>query len=73
MNRRQIITIRTWDYGRVRVHLAQPKEVVYWLSKLLREGLWREVRRFPKPVVAQLLPQLHIPPSTERFLRLVCR
>ncbi|MBI3324557.1 MAG: hypothetical protein HYZ92_04685 [Candidatus Omnitrophica bacterium] len=67
------IIIHTWDYGRIRVHPAQPREAAYWLSKLLREGLWQEVRRFPKPLVAKLLPQLTIPPATRRFLELLCR
>ena len=73
MSRPRTIIIHTWDYGRVRVPLTRSREATYWLSKVLREGLWREVRRFPRSVVARLLPRLDIPLGTRRFLTLVCR
>lgn len=73
MSQRRTISIRTWDYGQVRVSPTRPREASFWLSKLVREGLWHEVRRFPRPLVAKLLPQLDIPPVTRRFLERVCR
>lgn len=64
-------SVWTWDYGRVRLEpVRDPVIAAFVLEKVLKAGLWDEVRRFPPDVIRRLLPRLDLPRSMRRVVRL---
>ena len=70
--RKSSITFHTLDFGDVTLSAQPGPKAARWLEKLLDDGLWEEVRKFPKPLVRKLLPSLRIPPETKMVLRFAC-
>jgi hypothetical protein len=65
------IRIWTWDAGHREIDPDdEPRRLVPVLETILEGGLWGELRKFPRDAVARLLPYLHVPAHTRRFLEI---
>ena len=67
-------TFHVWtpDFGEVVLHPSRDDDqrLIYFLQEVLDLGLWGQLRRFPRDVVARLLPRLTLPSYRRRLLEI---